>query len=200
MTQSLYLYIAPDLTSAPLPTPVQTAGLDVVHIATGQFTIDDARRLKVASHTKSVASTEHAFIIAARTLTTEAQNALLKLFEEPPAGSAFYVVVPHESVLIPTLRSRFTTVERTVKEDTPVEFLELTYQDRLALIAEKAKAKDQVWMDRVLTTVATKHASLDAPALQSLALVERYLNNRGASRKMLLEELALALPVGQVKT
>lgn len=42
----------------------------------------------------------------AHTLTTEAQNALLKLLEEPPAGTTIILTVADEDALLPTIRSR----------------------------------------------------------------------------------------------
>lgn len=39
-------------------------------------------------------------------MTTEAQNALLKTLEEPPAGSLIIMTVSHEPALLPTVRSR----------------------------------------------------------------------------------------------
>jgi DNA polymerase III delta prime subunit len=42
----------------------------------------------------------------AQTLTTEAQNALLKTLEEPPRGTLIMLGVTHERALLPTIRSR----------------------------------------------------------------------------------------------
>lgn len=42
----------------------------------------------------------------AQLLTLEAQNALLKTLEEPPAGTVFILTCAHEQALLPTIRSR----------------------------------------------------------------------------------------------
>jgi DNA polymerase-3 subunit delta' len=52
-------------------------------------------------------------IESAHTLTLEAQNALLKTLEEPPAGSLIILTANREQVLLPTIRSRAQTI--TVK-------------------------------------------------------------------------------------
>lgn len=43
-------------------------------------------------------------------LTIEAQNALLKLLEEPPAGTCIILTANHEQALLPTIRSRVQSV------------------------------------------------------------------------------------------
>ncbi len=42
----------------------------------------------------------------AQLMTTQAQNALLKIIEEPPAGSVIILTAPGERSLLPTIRSR----------------------------------------------------------------------------------------------
>lgn len=47
-----------------------------------------------------------AVIVQADTMTTEAQNALLKLLEEPPADTVLLLTATHAELLLPTIRSR----------------------------------------------------------------------------------------------
>src|SRR3989344_7773439 len=69
-----------------------------------KFGIDEARALREMASLKSL-SGKALFILGAVSVTTEAQQALLKLFEEPAQGAVFILLVPHGS-LLPTLRSR----------------------------------------------------------------------------------------------
>ncbi len=46
----------------------------------------------------------------AHLLSTEAQNALLKTLEEPPAGTMLILTAAHEQSLLPTIRSRTQTI------------------------------------------------------------------------------------------
>lgn len=46
----------------------------------------------------------------ADSMNASAQNALLKLLEEPPASAAFVLCVPGEAALLPTIRSRCVTL------------------------------------------------------------------------------------------
>ena len=45
-------------------------------------------------------------IIATKNFNTVSQNALLKVFEEPPRNIAFIIIVPSKSILLHTIRSR----------------------------------------------------------------------------------------------
>lgn len=49
---------------------------------------------------------EKNIVIIAKKIQNEAQNALLKILEEPPKNIIFTMVVPRKNVLLPTIRSR----------------------------------------------------------------------------------------------
>lgn len=49
-------------------------------------------------------------IDSAHLLTLEAQNALLKILEEPPAGTVIILTVSHEQTILPTIRSRTAAI------------------------------------------------------------------------------------------
>jgi DNA polymerase-3 subunit delta' len=60
----------------------------------------------------------------AHLMTTEAQNALLKLAEEPPPAGVVILVAPDAQLLLPTVRSRFQQVHfGTVGQGEVREFL-----------------------------------------------------------------------------
>lgn len=69
--------------------------------------IDDVRRLIARASLKPNESDKQVFIICnANKLREEAQNALLKLFEEPPATVAIFLLTESRSSLLPTVLSR----------------------------------------------------------------------------------------------
>lgn len=71
------------------------------------ITVEQARELKRQITTSSWNMGQRfALIDGADTLNEEASNALLKLFEEPPARTVFFLIVQHEQALLPTIRSR----------------------------------------------------------------------------------------------
>ena len=73
------------------------------------FGIDEARELKLMSVRKALTSRKIFFIVSTR-LTFEAQDALLKTFEDPSPDTVFFLAVSEEAFIIPTLRSRMQVV------------------------------------------------------------------------------------------
>ncbi|MCX6719263.1 MAG: hypothetical protein NTZ38_02720, partial [Candidatus Taylorbacteria bacterium] len=76
------------------------------------FTIDDAREVK-SSHEMmpTHSSGKKFFILSMDDITVEAQNALLKLLEEPSAYAHFFLIVPSVHLLLPTIKSRLETID-----------------------------------------------------------------------------------------
>ena len=169
---------------------------DVQVLSYGLFSIDDARSLQVWAGQKPVSLPQRVFVISIEQMLHEAQNALLKLFEEPPRESAFVLIVPNLERILPTLRSRFEIVTLTeVATHAHAEsFLALPYAERLKEIAARTKEKDQVWIEALLASLEEyAHAKQDREAERALLFVREYISRRGASPKMLLEHLALVL-------
>lgn len=188
------LLIADSLENASLPEELKSETTDTRHLYTDNLSIDEARWLVKESAKKALSAGLYQFVIVAKGLTHEAQNALLKLFEEPPENTVFYLIVPHESILIPTLRSRLIVTSNTsTKSKSAVEFLEQSVKDRIDTVAKLAKDDPQT-LGRIVRELGERHLrELSPDAKRSLLLCEKYVYNRGASRKMLLEELALSL-------
>ncbi len=196
-----YLIVAENLEQAPLSEELKTPSTDVFHLLKDQLGVDDARRIIEQSYKRPVSGSENSVVVFTSKLTIEAQNALLKVFEEPPSSTALYLIVPHESVLIGTLRSRFITmmVAESDKDNAlATDFLHAGYKERLDMIAAKAKAKDSLWMENLVKVIGSLYQTKKDKTkteLQALALVESFVRIRGASRKQLLEELALSLKI-----
>jgi len=64
-------------------------------------------------------------ILSAKMFTTEAQNALLKLLEEPPRNIEIIIITETKSVLLPTVRSRLKIVQEKKKQEKVVLDLNL---------------------------------------------------------------------------
>jgi len=73
--------------------------------AAQDFLIDDARAVEKESFVAE--NSEKIIVIMAQSFRSEAQNFLLKLFEEPPKNVSFILVAPSKNLLLPTVRSRF---------------------------------------------------------------------------------------------
>ena len=75
--------------------------------------IEAARKLEQFLALKVPGKTAHDRVIIiedAHLLTVEAQNALLKTLEEPPAGTILILTANHEQTVLPTIRSRAQVV------------------------------------------------------------------------------------------
>jgi len=179
------------------------------------FGIDEARQLKEASARRALGARK-VFILAARGLTSEAQNALLKTFEEPAGNTLFFLVVPSAETLFPTMRSRLQLVFVEPKSETAAsdarQFLAETVPARLArvqamLAALEKEKKEKEDSDEPLREKARIFAFVDAVeraaaknikahpgALEEILGVKKYMRDRAPSLKLLLEHLALVLP------
>lgn len=73
--------------------------------------IDEVRRIKHFLYEKPVISKKRTIIIDnAYELTTQAQNAILKIAEEPPRAGLLILVIPNPEAILPTLQSRFQKI------------------------------------------------------------------------------------------
>jgi hypothetical protein len=166
----------------------------------GTLSISDVRTIIKSAYGTSLTADAKTMLIETRTIATEAQQALLKIFEEPPQGTKFVLVIPSIEGLLPTLLSRLyrpETVHLVAHSTNPffTIFQSSSYAARLECITRITKDKDieQIELLRkgVLWLLSKKPMSSQAA---QLAYCVNMLNQRGASKKMLLEEIALLLP------
>lgn len=169
-----------------------------------KFGIDESRELAREAALKSVSS-KRLFVVGVSALTSESQQALLKLFEEPPAGVVFVLLVPHGTVLA-TLRSRtlpyplFEGKETSFLKEAK-HFIAASAKERsdqiAALLEDEEGAKERV-RGFVVALEREFAPQISTPrareALQDLAKTRSYVNDRSPSLKMLLEHLAISLP------
>jgi len=81
-----------------------------------EFLMDDAKEVIKESYIAEVSNKY--LILSAKSYRVEAQNALLKILEEPPRHIVFVVVAPSKTALLPTIRSRLPHKELQVEEET----------------------------------------------------------------------------------
>lgn len=80
--------------------------------------IDEIRNLKKHIFQKPIKNPFKLVIIAnAHTLTLEAQNALLKIIEEPPQMAIMILESPHKARLLPTILSRVTIMQAASQQN-----------------------------------------------------------------------------------
>lgn len=108
---TLVRHLVADLLQTPVERLSSSARLMIVAPADGEaFGIDQARQVQHFMTRKSQVTTASvgriAYLPEAHTMTREAQNALLKLLEEPPTGSMLILTATSERALLPTIVSR----------------------------------------------------------------------------------------------
>lgn len=191
---------------------------DIAILRHASFGIDEARSLSLRESHAAFSSPEKDtpsrkfFIIIADALTREAQNALLKTFEEPTLGTHFFIVVPRAEILLPTLRSRVMILSQERIADKSIQkvaqtFLESTLEERFAFNKKITETKKDEGVDREqIRTILDalehilyerSHASFDGAIYKALWETKEYLSDRGSSAKMLLDNLAMQIPPGK---
>ncbi|MHB8660922.1 MAG: hypothetical protein ACYC75_03260 [Minisyncoccota bacterium] len=191
---------------------VKTAGNpDVVVLRYGLFSVEDARRVSELAAGAPFAGSHKVVIIAAGRAYHEAQNALLKIFEEPPIRTYLFLVLPTLGGLLPTLRSRVTTLETRAVErraeipDITRVFIKASKEKRSALIKKLASGADEEerreHRDEAIALVNGVEVALlrqglegNAATLSDIATLRDYFYDRSAPVRMILEHLSLVIP------
>ena len=192
------LHLVNDVTRYQLQVPTEKVELHDQYFA--KFGIDDARNLISQAYVRPSNADSMCLVVRSEFITLEAQNALLKLLEEPPESSRFVFVLPADFTLLPTLSSRFNLnnnlgVDTDGKTPEFLAFLESTYKERLSSIDLAIKNKDLVWQRSIKTGLITylKDTGKKLHVYRELEFVARTLLTRGAANKMLLEHMSFLL-------
>ena len=190
---------------------------DVVVLRYGLLSVEDARRVSELAASVPFAGEYKVVIIVASRAYHEAQNALLKLFEEPPKGTYLFLIMPSLGGLLPTLRSRVqilkyqapsTKFETNKKHETnpAEEFIKASKEKRSAMIKKLTSGKDEeerrenreeaiAILNGIEETAYRSLTSVKGAVLLSdIATLRRYLYERSAPVKMILEHLSLVIP------
>ncbi len=186
---------------------------DVSVFEYGLFSVDDARAVGQFASTSPVAGNRKMVVIAATRIFHEAQNALLKLFEEPPQGVVLILSVPSLGQLLPTLLSRVLVLDSLKQDKNPAEaFLAHSADEREKFIGklldrtksdkdeEKQAARGELLnlvegLTRIAYAQNKKSESTELHAFLSDAQAFLpILHERSAPLKLICEHLLLVLP------
>ena len=166
------------------------------------FGIDEARSLRERASMGALGEGNRIFVIAASGMTNEAQNALLKTLEEPPAGSIFFIIVQSPETLLPTLRSRMQTLVLSGADvaglvDANI-FLSATPAKRLDMLKPLLEKGDDDRRDigGIIAFLASLERALakHPEGLAAIYRARKYMSDKGALVKPLLEQVALLTP------
>jgi hypothetical protein len=188
---------------------------DFVNISIDNFKIDEAFDLRAMSTDKSFSSTKKIFLICVNSFSLDAQNVLLKMFEEPIEDTIFFLVVPDINILLKTLISRFyfiSTRQNLAEEKKEAEkFIKFPLSARINFIKEllvESEEEDEEGREIIVLDSARSKALKFLNALESVLSksifdpktfehifkVREFLRMPGSSTKSLMESVALIIP------
>jgi len=194
------------------------ANSDFWHGKFATFTIDNARSLASSQERKAFGENlevtrdstkghnegKKIFIIETDFITEEAQNALLKVFEEPTAGTHFFIISPQDT-LLPTLRSRVQIIEfesSQIKKLESESILALTLAERMVKVKEitegisdeeKTKQDAITFLNTIEKELYEKGVEKYSKSLAITVAARESLYARGTPIKMVLEHVVLTI-------
>ncbi|MBQ7986860.1 MAG: DNA polymerase III subunit [Clostridia bacterium] len=97
------------------------------------ISVDQIRSVVTDAYTKPYESKKKVYIIAyGDDMNEQAQNAFLKVLEEPPEYAVFVILAENNESLLPTIRSRCTSIRFNPVADKKVEeYIKKNYPERL---------------------------------------------------------------------
>lgn len=189
---------------------------DIVVMRYGLLSVEEARQVSELAAGAAFAGEHRIIIIAASRAYHEAQNSLLKIFEEPPKGTYLFLILPSLGGLLPTLRSRVHVLENgaTGRQKTHVpeaaqQFLKATREKRSALIKKLTSGKDEEERREnreeaiaiingieaaAYAAMQKKDDAVVITLLSDIAALRGHLYDRSAPVRMILEHMSLIIP------
>lgn len=126
--------------------------------------IEDVRNIKKKIFLKPLRGNRKSNVLVLKKgATIDAQNAMLKLLEEPPESSIIIIVAQNYHIFLPTILSRVKVIEvndeRKLKDDGLVQILEMGGAGDSLYLAEtvgKDKEKAIIWLEDAILSARAK--------------------------------------------
>jgi len=106
------------------------------------FKIEDAKEV-IAEAYRSEENTK-TLILGAKSFNVPAQNALLKILEEPPRNIVFILLAPNKSTFLPTVRSRLSLTQEhgeRIHETLPIVLKNIDLSGLFSFVKEHERLK-----------------------------------------------------------
>jgi hypothetical protein len=170
------------------------------------FGVGDAEELRNRARTKPPVGAHRVFALFVPSITTEAQNALLKTLEEPAANALFFLVTPSPETLLPTIRSRVQMLDVAANEvggiiDADV-FLAASPEKRLMMLKPLYDHEDEgrdvgsivAFLFTLERRFAAGNVQKSREGIHAIYRARKYASDKGSLLKSLLEQVALLAP------
>lgn len=171
------------------------------------LTVEDAHDIKQFISQKASTHRNTLAVIFVENFSQPAQNALLKIVEEPGGYSHIIFVTPHEHLLLQTIKSRsllhYITSDEEISPLPVSPFLRSKPAERLSMIDEYLKKNKNLDSKEVKQEISIFLSSLEKKAyhdalfrknnalFEAIFFAKKYIMNTGSSTKQLLEYIAL---------
>ncbi len=188
---------------------------DFCHISIDSFKMDEALSLREMGAQKSFTTDKKFFLVSANSFTLDAQQALLKMFEEPIDNTHFFIVVPEVDALIKTLISRFYLIKNEDKElglEEAEKFVKMPLvrridfikellavdEDEDTLVVDGARSKALKFLNALEVVLRDKLLDKSTKAksayFHQIFKTREFLRQPGSAPKTLMESVALIVP------
>ncbi len=168
--------------------------------------IDQVRDLISSAYQKPLKGALKTLFVVTNKFSPQAEQALLKLLEEPPISTKLVFCVPKTLQFLPTINSRVQEMSFSISTGDEgiklfADFLKKDYASRLAYLTKELAKKDPVWENDFINSLSDwlnsadyQRISLPIQTRKQISKYFGYLYGPGASKKLLLEAIALVLP------
>lgn len=179
------------------------------------FNVEDGYRIKEWHKNKVIDGKKKICIIGTKFINREAEQALLKIIEEPTDNTHFFIVIPDSSLLLGTILSRVHLLknlksDNNFEDKIATEFIKVSLKERIEKVAEIVKEfKDNensgglryyaISLLNGLERIIYKKWKIDLNnedfkfILEEIKNCRNFLSIPGASVKMILEHIALVI-------
>jgi DNA polymerase III delta prime subunit len=209
--------IVPEILKFMKNSGIETSGNpDFFHMSFDSFRIEDARNLKSMEYEKGFSTKKKIFLISANNFLLEAQNTLLKIFEEPIENTHFFIITPDVNILLKTLVSRFYLIRTKAGLESELKeaekFIAMPVKNRLDFIKEllaeaeedeenqveiqSTRAKALKFLNALEIVLHKKFLKkyFEVNPFSQIFKVREFLSQPGSSAKSLMESVALTVP------
>ncbi|MEA3399010.1 MAG: hypothetical protein U9R00_00665 [Patescibacteria group bacterium] len=176
--------------------------IDVLLQEYNAFSMNDSIFIKKWHSESKIGDGKKVCIIGTKFVNREAENALLKIFEEPKKDTHFFLILPNASDLLPTTLSRVQVIKVEGSVEDGSNFVNLNTKERLNYVVkliknykdDNAELRHQaINLINSLEIVLNKDVKKNKFALKEINTCRKYLSLPGSSVKMILDHLALVV-------
>jgi hypothetical protein len=162
-----------------------------------EFLIDETRELKKENSMTSGESKKIIFLDFKK-INIDAQNALLKTFEETAKNSHIFLFLPSEKFLLETVKSRGRIIfgEKKYNLDLAKNFFEADFLEREKILEKVDKTNISVFMDSLEFLILENKEKIDLDFYKKFLELKIYIFDKGVGLKNILIWIAVNLEKG----